>query len=177
MRGRSFGFGLPREFGARSGDRARAAPVSSGRLTSSFPQPASGPRVASSLTSPQHGNEATILVVEDDAGVRAITRRVLERLGHRVLEAESADAALGMLAITKEPIHLVITDIVMPGMSGRELAIRLSIERPAVRLLLMSGHDAVADEVQREEGLPFLQKPFSMEHLAASVGRALGTAA
>lgn len=133
--------------------------------------------MASSRTSPQHGNEATILIVEDDAGVRAITRRALELLGHRVLEAESADAAFGMIAVTKEPIHLVITDIVMPGMSGRELAIRLSIEQPSMRLLLMSGHNALADEVQREEGLPFLQKPFSMEHLASCVGRALGTAA
>jgi len=133
--------------------------------------------VASSLPSAQHGNETTILIVEDDAGVRAITRRALERLGHRVLEADSADAALGVIANTKEPIHLVITDIVMPGMSGRELAIRLSIEQPTVRLLLMSGHRALAAEVQREEGLPFLQKPFSIEHLAASVGRALGTAA
>jgi len=133
--------------------------------------------VASSLPSAQHGNGATILIVEDDAGVRAITRRALERLGHRVLEADSADAALGVIAMTKEPIHLVITDIVMPGMSGRELAIRLSIEQPTVRLLLMSGHRALAAEVQREEGLPFLQKPFSIEHLAASVGRALGTAA
>ena len=133
--------------------------------------------MASSLPSAQHGNGATILIVEDDAGVRAITRRALERLGHRVLEADSADAALGVIAMTKEPIHLVITDIVMPGMSGRELAIRLSIEQPTVRLLLMSGHRALAAEVQREEGLPFLQKPFSIEHLAASVGRALGTAA
>lgn len=139
-------------------------------VTSPGADPAPSCTSASGLT-------ATILIVEDDAGVRAFTRRALERLGHRVLEADSADAAFGVIEGTGEPIHLVITDIVMPGMSGRELAIRLSIEQPSVRLLLMSGHDGVADEVQREDGLPFLQKPFSMEHLAASVGRALGTAA
>jgi two-component system, cell cycle sensor histidine kinase and response regulator CckA len=117
---------------------------------------------------------ATILVVEDDDGVRAFACRALERLGHRVLEAATADAAFDLIARTHEPIDLVLTDIVMPGMSGRELAVRLSIERPNLRLLLMSGHtDESATMQTAEDAVPFLQKPFSMERLAAYIGRAL----
>ena len=117
---------------------------------------------------------ATILVVEDDDGVRAFACRALERLGHRVIEAPTADAAFDLIARTRDPIDLVLTDIVMPGMSGRELAVRLSIEHPDLRLLLMSGHTDETATMQAPNDSPlFLQKPFSMERLAASISRAL----
>ena len=125
-------------------------------------------------TDPDDGPKCTILLVEDDEGVRTFASRALQRLGHRVLEATTADAAFELIAQTTDPIHLVLADIVMPGMSGRELAVRLSIERPDLRLLLMSGHgeEAASFEAQHDT-VPFLPKPFSMDRLAASIRRAV----
>jgi CheY-like chemotaxis protein len=125
-------------------------------------------------TDADDGPQCTILLVEDDEGVRTFASRALQRLGHRVLEATTADAAFELIAQTTDPIHLVLADIVMPGMSGRELAIRLSIERPDLRLLLMSGHgeEAASFEAQHDD-VPFLPKPFSMSRLAASIRRAV----
>ena len=120
------------------------------------------------------GPVGTILLVEDDEAVRAFASRALERLGHRVLEATSADVAFDLIARTTDPIDLVLADIVMPGMSGRELAVRLSIERPELRLLLMSGHGGEAASLEAQhDTVPFLPKPFSMDRLAASIRRAL----
>jgi two-component system, cell cycle sensor histidine kinase and response regulator CckA len=117
---------------------------------------------------------ATILVVEDDESVRGFACRALERLGHRVLEVATADEAFALIARTSDPIDLVLADIVMPGMSGRELAVRLSIERPDLRLLLMSGHtDEAVSLESAQTAVPFLQKPFSVERLAITVGQAL----
>ena len=120
------------------------------------------------------GPKCTILLVEDDEGVRTFASRALQRLGHRVLEATTADAAFELIAQTTDPIHLVLADIVMPGMSGRELAIRLSIERPDLRLLLMSGHGEEAASLEaHHDNVPFLPKPFSMNRLAASIRGAI----
>jgi CheY-like chemotaxis protein len=120
------------------------------------------------------GPRCTILLVEDDEGVRTFASRALQRLGHRVLEATTADAAFELIAQTADPIHLVLADIVMPGMSGRELAVRLSIERPDLRLLLMSGHGEEAASLEAQhDTVPFLPKPFSMDRLAASIRRAV----
>jgi CheY-like chemotaxis protein len=120
------------------------------------------------------GPTCTILLVEDDEGVRTFATRALRRLGHRVLEATTADAAFEVIAQTTDPIHLVLADIVMPGMSGRELAVRLSIERPDLRLLLMSGHGEETASLEAvQDDVPFLPKPFSMNRLAASIRRAI----
>ena len=127
-----------------------------------------------SLTpSASHKRPHTILLVEDDADARASVKRMLKRLGYGVIEASTADVACEMLAEPNASVDLVLTDIVMNGMSGRELAVRLSIERPNVPLLLMSGHSADSMELQKDELEHFVQKPFSIELLAERVNEAL----
>src|SRR5206468_12763060 len=82
----------------------------------------------------------TVLVVEDASAVRAVTRHVLERQGYTSLEAPNGDAALQLAAAHAGPIHLLLTDVVMPGMSGRQVAERLAIRRPDMRVLYASGY-------------------------------------
>src|SRR5688572_15910397 len=99
---------------------------------------------------------------------------MLEKLEYRVVEAPDADAALALIASAKVPTDLVLTDIVLQGMSGRELAVRLSIEHPTVRLLLMSGYSADTMHLKEGEIAKFLHKPISLELLAERVAGALG---
>jgi hypothetical protein len=112
----------------------------------------------------------TILVVEDQQSVRGYASQVLRDLGYRVLEAESGAEALGLSAAHKQPIHLVLTDVIMPGMTGRMLAERLRLQRPEARVLYMSGY---AEDVLEQRGVPeeveCLQKPFAPEELACRV--------
>jgi DNA-binding response OmpR family regulator len=115
----------------------------------------------------------TILLVDDDPKVRASIRRLLEKLEYRVIEAEDATSALSLIASASTPTDLVLTDIVLQGMSGRELAVRLSIEHPGVRLLLMSGYSADSMQLKDGEVAKFLHKPISLEALAARVSGAL----
>ncbi|MEX2178635.1 MAG: PAS domain S-box protein [Gemmatimonadaceae bacterium] len=120
----------------------------------------------------------TILIVEDSDAVRDITRRVLERQGYRVLTAPTAGAALQLSRRHDGDIHLLLTDVVMPEMSGRLLAERFADEHPAARILFMSGYtdDAVLRYgVQRAE-MPYLQKPFSPKTLADRVRSVLDAA-
>ncbi|MEO6392935.1 MAG: PAS domain S-box protein, partial [Pyrinomonadaceae bacterium] len=115
------------------------------------------------------GNE-TILLIEDDVTVRALAREILEMSGYRVLEAQSGDDALH-ISRSDEQIDLLLTDVVMPDYSGRELADRITAMRPALRVLYMSGYtdDAIVQHGVLEEGLYFLPKPFSPEALARKV--------
>jgi two-component system cell cycle sensor histidine kinase/response regulator CckA len=122
---------------------------------------------------PQEVSRHTILVVDDDAKVRSSIRRLLEKLGYRVLEAADADSALTLISTTDAPTDLVLTDIVLQGMSGRELAVRLSIEHPTVRLLLMSGYSADTMHLKEGEIAKFLHKPISLDLLAERVAGAL----
>ena len=121
------------------------------------------------LSAPRSGEE-TILVVEDDPAVRRITRLVLERRGYDVREASSAAEALE-LAAGLPHVHLVVSDVVMPGMSGPDLVRRLQGRWPRVRVLFMSGYidDAVTRHGVLGLGSGFLQKPFSAEALAEKV--------
>jgi DNA-binding response OmpR family regulator len=112
-------------------------------------------------------------VVDDDPKVRSSIRRLLEKLGYQVTEASDADAALTMIASSEIPTDLVLTDIVLQGMSGRELAVRLSIEHPTVRLLLMSGYSADTMRLKEGEVAKFLHKPISLELLEERVAGAL----
>jgi CheY-like chemotaxis protein/two-component sensor histidine kinase len=113
----------------------------------------------------------TVLLVEDDDAVRTSLRRTLERLGYTVLDAANGPAALAFIEENDVPIDAMLTDLMMPEMSGRELAERVKLRRPSVRILFMSGY--TDDEVLRrqlvEEGQPFLQKPFTREQLVASI--------
>lgn len=115
----------------------------------------------------------TVLLVDDDLKVRSSIRGLLEKLGYRVVEAADADSALALITSASTPTDLVLTDIVLQGMSGRELAVRLSIEHPGVRLLLMSGYSADTMQLKEGEVAKFLHKPISLEALAARVSGAL----
>ena len=113
----------------------------------------------------------TILVVEDDEAVRNLASQILKSLGYRVLEASSGEEALGLYGVMKEPIHLILTDVVMPRMSGRELADHFILLYPEMKILYMSGYtdDATVHHGVLEEGVNYIQKPFTMEGLAKKV--------
>jgi CheY-like chemotaxis protein len=122
------------------------------------------------------GGEETVLVVEDQAEVRAYAVTVLESYGYRVIQAESAGEALLMFEREPERIDLVLTDVVMPNVSGRKLADRLDKLQPGIKVLFMSGYtdNVIVHYGVLEEGAQFIQKPFSPERLAARVREVLG---
>jgi two-component system cell cycle sensor histidine kinase/response regulator CckA len=113
----------------------------------------------------------TVLVVEDAAAVRAVTRQVLERQGYTILEAPNGEAALERAATHHGPIHLLLTDVVMPVLSGRQLAERLAQLRPETRVLYTSGYtdDSIVRHGILESGIAYLQKPFTPDSLARKV--------
>jgi PAS domain S-box-containing protein len=117
----------------------------------------------------------TVLLVEDDAAVREITRAQLESLGYRVLSCANAAEALVVVAAQVEPLHLLLTDVVMPGMNGRELAARLTESRSDLRVLFTSGYgeEVVSRHGILEPGVLLLQKPYALPKLASLVRDAL----
>jgi CheY-like chemotaxis protein len=122
----------------------------------------------------------TVLLVEDEEMVRRMTREVLEGAGYEVLEASSGFEALRLSAGHGGRLDLMLTDVVMPGMSGRELAERLAPARPRMKVLYMSGH--TDDAIFHHHGVPqvgtgFLQKPFTPEALERRVRELLGSPA
>jgi len=119
--------------------------------------------VRPAMAEPRRGTE-TVLVVEDAPSVRLVTRQVLERYGYAVLEAPNGDTALRLAAKHHGPIHLLLTDLIMPGLSGRQLAGQLAALRPEMKVLYVSGYP---DTV--ESGVTYLQKPFVPETLARRV--------
>jgi CheY-like chemotaxis protein len=122
------------------------------------------------------GGSETILVVENEAAVRQLIARILRGKGYTVLEADRASEALRVCDERSIPIHLVITDIVMPGgMSGLELADRLAEAHPTVKLLCISGYTPDTAVTGRVRGmdLPFLQKPFTSQGLCRKVREVL----
>jgi two-component system cell cycle sensor histidine kinase/response regulator CckA len=118
----------------------------------------------------------TILLAEDDGRVRSLVRAVLEAHGYRVLEAKDGGAAVAISERHGGPIHLLLTDVVMPKMSGRELADRLARVRPEMKVLYMSGYtdDAIVHHGVLDAGMKFIQKPFAAGALAQKVREVLG---
>jgi CheY-like chemotaxis protein len=119
----------------------------------------------------------TVLLVEDEDMVRRMTREVLEGAGYRVLEASSGFEALRVSTGHNGRLDLLLTDVVMPGMSGRELSERLAPVRPAMKVLYMSGHtdDAIFHHGVTQAGTGFLQKPFTPDALERRVRELLGS--
>ena len=136
---------------------------------------AAGPAAAVEIPrEPPRGSE-TILLVEDDDDVRALIREALEAHGYTVLDARGPDEALVLAAAAPGLIHLLLTDVVMPRMSGRELAAALGRARPGLRVLYVSGYapDAVARHGILDPGAAFLSKPFTPLGLAQKVREVL----
>ncbi|MDE3155907.1 MAG: PAS domain S-box protein [Acidobacteriota bacterium] len=126
---------------------------------SGSPEP---PRLTAPGTAVGHGHE-TILLVEDDDALREMSARVLRNLGYTVIEARDGSTALLASKHHAGRIDLLLTDVIMPGLSGPDLAQQLLSERPSLRILYMSGYtdDTVLQHGVREQGLQFLEKPFT----------------
>jgi CheY-like chemotaxis protein len=135
---------------------------------------ADAPSVAASTLASTDGTE-TVLLVEDVGAVRDIVRRVLQRRGYLVLDAGSSLEALTLAASFAGPIDLLLTDIVLPGANGRELAEKLKQARPGMRVLFTSGYtdDAVIRLGMLQHGFAFMQKPFGPETVERRVRDAL----
>ncbi len=136
--------------------------------------PADGLAVAAEPAATLTGTE-TVLVAEDDAMLRPLVTGLLQRHGYRVLVAQNADEALAIAHDHISAVHLLLTDVVMPGKSGRDLALGLAELRPETRVLYMSGYtdDAMASHGVLEPGLAFLQKPFTPTALMRKVREVL----
>ncbi|MBN8749647.1 MAG: response regulator, partial [Variovorax sp.] len=115
------------------------------------------------------------LLVEDEAGVRALTRHILAGCGYAVLEAADGEEAVRAAGRHPGPVHLLITDVVMPGVGGRVVAERVAERHPGVRVLFVSGYtdDTVIRHGILQEGVNFLQKPFTRAALAQKVREVL----
>jgi two-component system, cell cycle sensor histidine kinase and response regulator CckA len=124
---------------------------------------------------PRDATSATILLVEDEAAVQALVRRVLEKKGYHVLVSSNAEEALRQAQGHNGPIHLLLTDVVLPDLNGREVSDRITMLRPGIRSVFMSGY--TEDEVIRRgvlgEGIHFIQKPFTPSALTEVVGQVL----
>ena len=142
------------------------------RLSAAGQPIATEPVVASAKPEQAHG---TILLVEDESNLRSLVREYLEKQGYTVLEAGDGTAAIQVASVHSKPIHLLLTDVVMPGMSGRELANCLSSLRPKLRVLYMSGYTDldVTQNSNFEEEIVLLQKPFNLAVLKNKVKEAL----
>jgi two-component system cell cycle sensor histidine kinase/response regulator CckA len=129
--------------------------------------------IISTVTASEPGLKETILLVDDEQSVRAIVLKILRRAHYNVLEAENGEAALRIAEAHQGKIDLVITDMFMPGLRGREVVERLAPTRPGLRALFISGY---ADQDART-GVPgganFLNKPFSGKELATAVEKVL----
>ena len=121
------------------------------------------------------GGSETILLVEDERAVATLAESLLRRIGYKVLVAHSAAEAIAAAAAYASQIDLVLTDVVMPGASGRDLVEKLRGSRPEIRVLYMSGYpaDAIVRHGVAEGDTPFLQKPFTMVSLASKIRHAL----
>jgi CheY-like chemotaxis protein len=121
-----------------------------------------------------------ILIVDDEAAVRTAAARVLARRAYTVLEAGDGLEALGLAERHGGPIHLLVTDVRMPGMDGRELARRFRLARPEARVLLMSGYEepveAAPPTPDADGAGPVLHKPFTLDALTARVRDVLAAA-
>jgi DNA-binding NtrC family response regulator len=164
----------PRQSGAYA--EVRNEPDGGAALTLYLP--AVGPAAREDVPAPPAEGAAggeTILLVEDEEQVRRLARRVLQRAGFVVVEAGDGETALQLANRHPGAIHLLVVDMVLPGLSGRELAAQLAIHRPAVKVLYISGtsDDAIGRHQVLAPGTEFLQKPFALDQLVRRVRKVL----
>jgi PAS domain S-box-containing protein len=154
-----------------------AAPVLPARVQPESVLTAAAPLDSALVSEAVPQRAETILLVEDALRVRAVVREILEMNGYNVLEACHGVEALAISDRHQGPIHLMVTDVVMPQMSGRELAQRLQPLRPDMRVLYMSGYtdDAIVRHGVLGAGMAFLPKPFTLDALALKVREVLDT--
>jgi two-component system, cell cycle sensor histidine kinase and response regulator CckA len=133
-------------------------------------EPVPGGNSAAGAPLTRRGSE-TILLVEDEAGVRALVHKTLARLGYRVLAADSATEALYQCRLHSGPIDMLLTDVVMPGLGGGELAREITRIHPGIRVLFMSGYTAegISHQGILRTGAAFLEKPFTLQGLTSKI--------
>jgi CheY-like chemotaxis protein len=117
------------------------------------------------------GHQETILVVEDDLGVREFVASVLAELNYKVLEASDGPSGLAIIREAAAPIDLLLTDVVMPGMNGRDFSNQARALVPGIRILFMSGYseDAITRQGRLDPDVELIEKPFSSQQLATRV--------
>lgn len=141
-----------------------------------FPRVMDVPALVQISEVPAYSDSGTILLVEDEESVRHMTADMLEFMGYSVLQAETPLTALSICENMEQEIDLLLTDVIMPDMSGKEVYERIEMIRPGIKALFMSGY--TADIIMRksvlEEHMHFIQKPFDMDVLNAKIKSALG---
>ncbi len=176
--GKGTGLGLATVFGIveQSGGTiaVTSQPGKGSTFTLSFPIASGQPSAQVVALAPEHGTlrgTETILVVEDEARVRLLTRAILTRYGYTVLEAQNGDEALRLCEQHARPIDLLLTDVVMPRMGGLQLSERLRASLPGLKVIFMSGYsdDAVLRHGLRSKTLAVIQKPITPEPLARKI--------
>jgi PAS domain S-box-containing protein len=137
---------------------------------------ATQPALATNADQPDPGHE-TILLVEDEENLRRLARQSLENQGYKVIDAPDGATAIQISQAHQGPIHLLLTDVIMPGMNGRELANKVAPTRPEMRVLYMSGYteNHIGHNGTLDEGITLLQKPFTLPALKAKVREMLDT--
>src|SRR3984893_5774743 len=137
---------------------------------------ATQPALAAEADQPSPGHE-TILLVEDEENLRRLARQYLENQGYNMIDAPDGSIAIQISQAHKGPIHLLLTDVIMPGMNGRELANKVSPTRPEMRVLYMSGYteNHIGHNGTLDEGITLLQKPFTLPALKPKVREMLDT--
>jgi PAS domain S-box-containing protein len=175
-RGRGTGLGLSTSYGIikqNKGEIFVRSRLGEGSTFSIYLPTVTDPLEALDTRSPQrfYGGAETILVAEDEDGVRTVLSEMLRKLGYAVLAASSGEEAEQIAASSSSRIAMLVTDVIMPGMNGRELADRLRASRPGLKVLYVSGYaeSGIVHEGVIEAGTAFLHKPFSQDELARKV--------
>lgn len=181
-RGRGTGLGLATTYGivTQGGGTitVESAPGSGTTFRLYLPRAAEAarPEPPARARKPPRAGKETVLVVDDDPAVRDVIRTVLEMAGYTVIGTGTVQDALDQLRSDERSIDLLLTDLVLPGMNGRELARLAADARPGMEVVYMSGYmdDSVASSGILEPGTPYIEKPFTADELVVMVGEALG---
>ena len=179
--GKGTGLGLATIYGAvRQNDgfvQAESSPGLGTRISiflpARSPSACGAPNDADS--SPLRRGGETVLLVEDESAIQTLATSLLSSLGYSVLAAPSPAEAIALADSHPGPIHLLLTDVIMPGMNGRDLARKLALRHPAIKCLFMSGYtaDVISPHGVLDPGVCFIQKPFSLRQLSAKLREAL----